>query len=263
MNPNPSHLPPNGAAVPRRRTPASVGAALGERLLRRVASLAVALGLVLAGLIAVAGPAGAAPCDNCTLYTTTSLNLRSGPGTSYAVILVMPQGADVLTVGGFENGYAKVKYQHNVGWAYGGYLASSRPTNPGDNPNVIGSAVATVSLNLRAGPGTNHQVLRVIPQGGWVEMTDFAAGGYRMVIFDGTEGWAADQYLDRNGGGQPGWTLTATTNLNLRAGPSTSDTVLLVIPAGGTVSATDQLANGYRQVVYNNTSGWAYDTYLA
>lgn len=232
-------------------------------LLRRTGLLDVALGLVLTAFVTIAGGASAAPCTNCTLYTTTGLNLRSGPSTSSSVILVMPKGSQVLTVGGFENGYAKVKYQHNVGWAYVDYLASSGPNNPGDDPNVIGSAVATTSLNLRAGPGTNHQILRVIPHGARVEITDFAASGCRYVIYDGQAGWAADQYLDREGGGQPGWTLTATVDLNLRTGPSTNDAVLLVIPDGATVQATDQLANGYRQVVYNGTTGWAYNSYLA
>ena len=268
MNLNASHLIPDDATAalrhgrPRPRAE-TVPVPVAGKLIRRVTLLAVALGLVLATFVAVTGSASAAPCTDCTLYTTTSLNLRSGPGTSYAVILVMPKGADVLTVGGFENGFAKVKYQHNVGWAHADYLASSGPTNPGDDPNVIDSAVATVSLNLRAGPGTNHAVLRVITQGAWVEITDFAASGYRMVRYNGTEGWAADQYLDRDGGGQPAWTLTATVSLNLRAGPSTNDVVLLVIPAGGNVRATDQLSNGYRLVVYNGTTGWAYNSYLA
>lgn len=57
---------------------------------------------------------------------------------------------------------------------------------------------------------------------------------------------------------------TTTDHLNLRAGPSLSDTVLLVIPAGSQVEwdPSQGEVNGYVAVTYAGVSGWAHGDYL-
>ena len=54
-----------------------------------------------------------------------------------------------------------------------------------------------------------------------------------------------------------------TTALNLRAGPSTWDWILLVMPAGSGVTVTGDPQNGFYPVSYGNAWGWAYGDYLA
>lgn len=58
-------------------------------------------------------------------------------------------------------------------------------------------------------------------------------------------------------------TATATTDLNLRAGPGPMHDVLSVIPAGGSV-AVDGCLNeaNWCQVRHDGTEGWAYGAYL-
>src|SRR6185369_5276238 len=54
-----------------------------------------------------------------------------------------------------------------------------------------------------------------------------------------------------------GTTLRATTNVNLRGGPSQADAVLLVVPSGGIVIiANGTPNNGYYSVSYEGTTGW-------
>ncbi|MER3436335.1 MAG: hypothetical protein C4346_01180, partial [Chloroflexota bacterium] len=53
------------------------------------------------------------------------LNLRAGPGTTYAVILVMPNGARVQLTGESANGFLGVIYQGTSGWAAARYLDTS------------------------------------------------------------------------------------------------------------------------------------------
>lgn len=57
---------------------------------------------------------------------------------------------------------------------------------------------------------------------------------------------------------------TTTAYLNLRAGPSLSDTVLLVIPAGSQVDwdPSQGEINGYLAVTYAGVSGWSHGDYL-
>jgi uncharacterized protein YgiM (DUF1202 family) len=85
-----------------------------------------------------------------------------------------------------------------------------------------------------------------------------------LVTIGGTNGWISDAYLvNANSQGGSGQTLTTTSNLNLRQQPSTSAKILMVIPKGAQVTASDDSQNGFRWVSYNGTSGWAYEAYLA
>jgi hypothetical protein len=59
-----------------------------------------------------------------------------------------------------------------------------------------------------------------------------------------------------------GSTLIATGNVNLRSGPSTSDSIYHVVPAGSTVVvvASDP-QNGFYNVKHQGTVGWSYGAY--
>jgi Bacterial SH3 domain len=59
-----------------------------------------------------------------------------------------------------------------------------------------------------------------------------------------------------------GSTLTATTGVNLRTGPSTSDKILHVVPSGASVTLLDSNPqNGFYHVKHNGTSGWSFGKY--
>ncbi len=257
-----------GSSSTRRQRRPGGAATLMQMSMRRVGFFALTLGVIAATLL-TAIPAGAAPgstagttdaghrsCDPCPMRTTVALNLREGPGTNYRVMLVMPAGAEALAGIERTNGFAPVTYNGTFGWAAAQYLVAA------DQPAPIGTGYTTVDLNLRAGPSSSHQVLRVMPQGSAAQTTNQVVNGYRYVIHQGLAGWAYDAYLSQSGGQQPGYGTT-TAALNLRDQPFTTARILLVIPAGATVRLGDQFANGYRSVTSNGVSGWAYNAYIA
>jgi len=238
-----------------------------EHSMRRLTTLALIFGLLISGVLAV-GPASAAPaarsCDPYEVETTAALNLRSGPGTSYQVLTVIPAGGRLLASVTPTNAYREVVYNGLAGWAHQDYLTflifEPSPSNPGP---MVGTASVTVDLNLRSGPSTSNQVLRVMGAADAVQFSETLSNGYRYVIHDGLAGWAADQYLSFGvPQGPQAEYLTTTADLNLRAGPSTADRVLTVMPSGVSVQVGDQFANGYRLVTYNGVSGWAAVAYL-
>ena len=61
-----------------------------------------------------------------TMYITSGVNLRKGPGTDYDVITTMPKGAAV-EVTGSENGWIKVKYNGQEGFTGSSYLSKTKP----------------------------------------------------------------------------------------------------------------------------------------
>ncbi len=146
-------------------------------------------------------------------------------------------------------------------------LVVSGPTQVGASP-LWSPASTTADLNLRTGPGTGYEVLAVMPAGSRVDaMLDEAQGDYVRVRYGELEGWAATAYLVvGNGGddpnaGTPG-SATVIADLNPREGPSMGDRVVLVIPAGSTVTVTGEGENGFLPVAYQGTYGWVAEYYL-
>ncbi len=64
--------------------------------------------------------------SSATLVATSDVNLRSGPGTSYAVLDVVPDGSTVTLLDPTEqNGFYNVQYQGEDGWCSASYLEAS------------------------------------------------------------------------------------------------------------------------------------------
>lgn len=209
------------------------------------------------GAIATPDLAGA---QTVTQYkTTAALNFRSGPGTNYAVIRVIPTGTIVAHTGAVKNSFFEVGYSGTYGWVHKDYLG---PVNSGGSPVISGEAWTITAVNLRSGPSTGHQVLRIVPSGARIGVSNTVQSGFRYVSYQGQAGWMADAYISFSDGSyQPG-TFTTTAALNLRAEPSTSARVLLVMPSGSRVQAASGTAPGWRQVIYNGITGWASTNYL-
>ena len=184
-----------------------------------------------------------------------ALNLRAGPGTGYSVLAVMPDGATVTLTGQTNNGFVSVRYQGTNGWAYATYLSNEEPT--GDTATVFDGA-----LNLRSGPGTGYSVLAVMPDGAVVSLLGESSDGFSKVSWNGSTGWAYSDYLD-TGAGNGTFATVFDGALNLRSGAGTGYSVLLVMPDGARVELTGATSNGFSQVIYQGTTGWASSEWLS
>jgi uncharacterized protein YraI len=131
-----------------------------------------------------------------------------------------------------------------------------------------GTLQTTTVLNLRNGPSTAYDVLRVMPAGAHVFDHGDVRDGFRLVTYDNTRGWASDSYLTAGTSVPPHagpviGTAFTTVALNHRAGPSMGDPVARVLPQGAAVEATGTVVDGYRYVYYGGQGGWAADQYLS
>jgi len=205
----------------------------------------------------------APPAAGGAATTTSDLNLRAGPSTADAVLLVLPPSASVELLGETSNGFAHISYGPTIGWAFAGYLSDAPGAPPA--PPASGSMNTASDLNLRSGPGLSFDVLTVIPAGAAVTPLGGNEGGFVQVRYAGQEGWASADYLSGAAAGTlPGQTggAVTTSDLNLRAGPSIADAVLLVMPPGASLTLTGEMSNGFAAVIYAGTSGWASVDYL-
>jgi uncharacterized protein YraI len=189
-----------------------------------------------------------------TYRTTAPLNLRSGPGTKHKVLLVIPQGATVVDYDGImSHGFRGVDYKGTVGWVSDAYLVLVT------TPAIIGTAKTTAAVYLRSGPGSGYPALALVPSGTWVEISASVQNGFRQSRYNGVWGWISDAHLGGSGTGA----FTTTAQLNLRSGPGTGYSILLVMPAGATVVDYDGvIVNGFRGVDYQGTVGWCSNAYL-
>jgi SH3-like domain-containing protein len=239
----------------------SIGSGLGKRMTRREAvrlSLGASVAVVAAGVLAkgVSATSGSAQ-----FRTTTALNLRKKPSTSAQILAVMPANTLVANLGQSSNGFSKVQYNGIVGWAYSSYLTDVGGGQP--EYTWLGDAKTTSAVNFRNEPSTSGGIIYVIAQGKIVTISDWVENGYRFVDAQGSRGWIYDDYLAPVDEETGPLNFKTTTAVNLRANPSTSAKIKMVVPAGKTVIDYDLvMSNGFRGVDYNGNVGWIYDAYL-
>lgn len=162
------------------------------------------------GYVAVsyAGTAGWAHGDFLLLFptaatVTSSLNLRSGPSPSAAILDVMPPGAQVQVLGGPENGYFSVRYGQTAGYASAAFLdfaaGPPSPPPPGDGFAIGEVVVTTAALNYRTTPALGSAVITVLASGtrGGVLDGPVVADGHTWYAL-GLPGYGPD-------GAAPGW----------------------------------------------------------
>lgn len=121
------------------------------------------------------------------------LNLRTGPGTRFAVLRRMGHGSLVNTLE-LSGSWARVEHETGaVGWAHRRYMVpvSTPPAqrivhSPGDG-----------FLNLRTGPGTRYAVVRRMYNGSRVQVLESAGSWVRVRHDSGDTGWAHGRYLRR------------------------------------------------------------------
>jgi len=131
--------------------------------------------------------------------------------------------------------------------------------------------IATGNVNLRSGPSTSKSILEVVPNG--AEVTVVASdpsGGFYKVKHGSTTGWSSGKYYtiapDQGASGdlEVGSKLVSTANVNLRSGPSTSDSILDVVMKGDEVTVVSTTeTNGYYNVDHDGTVGWSKGSYYA
>lgn len=117
--------------------------------------------------------------------TTVNLNLRTGPGTSYSIILTIPKGSTVSVLS-TSNGWFKVTYKDTTGYVYSAYLASPTGTR----------YYTTAALNLRTGPSTNYSIILTMPKGAAVTVYSIS-NGWAKLSYSGTNGYASTTYLSK------------------------------------------------------------------
>jgi len=192
-------------------------------------------------------------------FVTDKVNFRAGPSTEDDIFSLVPEGNVVVVTGAAKRGFLPVKFQGKSGWISADWLdlgdeeTGSEGTTDGD------LVLNTDHVNFRAGSSLSARIIAVLPVDTEVTRRGTDKNGFSPVIYENTDGWIWSEYLLNPAEGDQ---MAVQENLNLRSGPSTSDTILAVMPAGGRVSVTGNAVNGFLPVTYDGLDGWAFAQYL-
>mgnify|MGYP005760619571 CR=1 FL=1 len=239
-----------------------------KRPARRLTALCLAVLLLLPCL-----PISAHAASTGT--TTAYVNLRTGPGTDYAILETVPLGAQISILDTGNPGWYRVTAPSgNSGYMCSDYILASG--GDAGASTVLFTARTTAFVNLRAGPGTGYGIYLTVPLGDTVSVLDTANAGWYRVQYGSYTGYMSADYLqtqsaaaptpappDTSASADPIGTARTTAVLNIRPGPSTGYRSLGLLDNGETVTVLENCGNGWYAVrTSSNTFGYCSGDYL-
>ena len=168
--------------------------------------------------------------------------LRSGPGPSFEEAARIESGAEVLATGNQTGEWIHVLYSAFEGWIHTDQIdiAIERTAPPIEESrrDTITYIIASEfgGLNVRSGPGTQHDLLLGTSNGDEVRGTGNIENGWVEVIVEGTTGWVAGRHVQLLDGTSPVSAPAATAAPRRRA-PAPA-------PAPATAPPTSEGAEG-------------------
>ena len=119
------------------------------------------------------------------MVTCRTLNVRLGGGTGYARIGTLSRGT--ILEGELENGWLKFPYNGQTAYCSADYLARV-------DGDLTDMHVTCRTLNVRAGAGTNFEILGTLSRGTEVEILDVLPGWYEIEHLGG-EAYVSTAYI--------------------------------------------------------------------
>lgn len=214
-----------------------------------------------------------------TRATTTYLNVRSGPATSYGVLRVLPPQTAVSLTGEQSGEFVRLV---DGGWVSSSYLTNPVAAAPITTGGTATAMTTTDAVNFRSGPSLDDAVIRVLAAGTGVQATGKASNGFSEVTVGSSTGWIYTTYLAGSGAApapapaapaptQPApvvTTLTAvgtkytTDTLNIRTAPGTDNTPIAYVPAGTALQVTGITSGEWTQILRDGVARWVATAYL-
>lgn len=143
-------------------------------------------------------------------YTNRKVDMLGGPSSSSDWVQAIGKGGEVKVLAE-QSGYSYVYSTRfgTYGWIKSSYISDSRPVESTTSaskdtvkPDKSGSGelmCTAYSLNLRTGPGTNYDSIKVIPVNYQVKIIGYKSGvsgwAYVTDLVSGKNGWVSTAYL--------------------------------------------------------------------
>ncbi|MGG2062180.1 SH3 domain-containing protein [Priestia megaterium] len=136
---------------------------------------------------------GTTPPAESTTYTVTAstLNVRSGAGTSYASIGSVTKGQKLSVVSKSGSWY-KINYNGRTGYVSSDYVQASGTTTPPAESTTY--TVTASTLNVRSGAGTNYASIGSVTKGQKLSVVS-KSGSWYKINYNGRTGYVSSDYV--------------------------------------------------------------------
>jgi N-acetylmuramoyl-L-alanine amidase len=199
--------------------------------------------------------------------STSTLNVRTGPGLSYPVLTQVHRNQTFSIVESNKDWY-RISTEKGEGWV-ANWLVTRESTGSVNESGQQGK-VSTNGLRLRSGPSTSDPVVTVLNKGDKVAITE-ASGSWLAVQSGKESGWVHKDYIDLSTHSNPSASpskkkeakqgvITAGT-LNVRKSPLLDSPIAGAVHRGNTVSITGSIA-GWYEIQFGKTKAWISDNYV-
>jgi len=212
------------------------------------------------------------------------VNVRSGPGTNFAVVDRLDAG-EAVTRGQCtsDGGWCYVNHTGADGWVSASFLTPVNQAPPSSPPSGGGDAdtitrIAAAPVNVRTGPSTDFKIVSRLTRGESVEVAQCTSDrSWCYISHNGPDGWVAADYLrtprpDNNDDIQnppnpPATTTrkigTAITGMPVRGAPTLFTSTVGQLSRGQKVPVDQCSDDGYWcHVVDNSVNGWVPAAFL-
>lgn len=218
--------------------------------LATTAVLLVSVGIVMSVTAAAA----------TTLYTVrTSVNVRSGAGTSYQLLDTLDEGRVVQARGSAANGWLPILFNNATAFVYASYVTATASSSTPITTGPAGRKTPTVAVNVRSTPSLSATIAATISKGSPVKVSGRTSHGFTEVTVAGATRWIYSKFLSAATDTSPETiaTATATATLTLRATPSFTATSSGEVKAKAVVGLTGEHEGSFSQVVVSAKTAWA------
>lgn len=165
-------------------------ASAGRRAITVIAALGSAAALCATSGVSTAGAASSSG------VATTTVNIRTGAGTSSAVVGRLVRGQKITVTGAAAGDWVKVRFRSGTAYVDGEYLdrSGARPAAPVRLPTA-GTRIATAELNIRSGASARARVVGELAEGSAIALTGRYGSGYAEFRHQGSLRWVSAAYL--------------------------------------------------------------------
>jgi uncharacterized protein YgiM (DUF1202 family) len=200
-----------------------------------------------------------------------SVNVRKGPGTSYASIGSVLSGKTVNITGKTDNNWYRITYGSSVGYVSADYIKIESTGNTVDftvkATNASGKIIRSTTLNVRSGPAASYELLGVLKIGDPVKITGKTSNNWYQISYDGKEAYINSIYVrldtdfkvtekDTKG-------IVSLNGLVIRSGPANVYDQVGTLQKNDEIVITGVCENGWYRILYNGGAAYVSDQYVS
>ena len=197
-----------------------------------------------------------------TVSCSSSLNLRSGPGTNYSVKGTVKNGTTVKVLN-TEDSWVKITDYSTgkTGWIMEKYVdtGSGWPSFDeafGDPETQSVYHVTSSTLNVRKGAGSSYGKADTLFEGTAFKVLGSSGNWLKIKTFDGTSGWVSKNYVTASADA-----VVTASSLNMRSGAGTGYGVKRTLSYGNIVKV-NSVTGSWAHITVNGVSGHVSVNYL-